>query len=76
MSPGVGEVFPRGRYPRILDDGGLLERARFAALTGLRTANRAMPLLTKVNRGLQSIPEWMPEGHGVDATEVEEAELV
>jgi hypothetical protein len=44
----------------------------------LRTANRAMDLLTKVNRGFQSIPEWMPEGQvvDVDATEVEEGELV
>src|SRR5215475_6756513 len=64
-----GEVFPNSGRWRSFGARSISD--------DLRTANQAMPLRTKVNQGLQSIPEWMPEGHGDGAaTEVEEAELV
>lgn len=40
----------------------------------LRSSNRALHLLSKVNRGFQTIPEWMPEGRVIDITASEVAD--
>jgi Domain of unknown function (DUF932) len=75
-----------GRYARRLVEGrkssssvfDVYNQATRFCTHDLRTANRAMHLLAKLNRGFQSIPEWMPEGYAVDvdAAEVEEGEPV